>query len=69
MIGRIMNARPAIREPMRQRKGQLNAVDAQPQPVLRTEVIGATHVRPEVALLDLATNRPANFVLKGIILH
>ena len=68
-IGRMDLATPAIWEPMRKRKGQLNAVDAQPKPVLRTEVIGATHVRPEVALLDLVTNRPANFVLKGIILH
>ena len=40
------------------------ALHAQAKPVLRRELLGATHVRPEVTLLDLVTNRPANFVLK-----
>ena len=61
-------ATPALQENMRQRKGHSHAVDAKPQPVLRRELIGATLVRPEVALLDLVPDRRANFVLKGIIL-
>ena len=67
-VVRREHATPALQEAMRQGKGQEYAEDAQPKPILRREVIGATIARPEVALLDLAPNRPANFVRKGFIL-
>lgn len=62
------NATTALQEAMRQVQGQQHALHAQAKPVLRRELLGATNVGPELALMDLVPKWSANLVLEGIIL-